>query len=263
MDVTQQIQSFLQAENLTLDRGGRIVLRDISFTIQPGECIALIGPNGVGKTSLLSALMGLLPVTSGQITLNQRPLVLTSRRAIACAIAYVPQLYEGFTGFTVHDLVAAARYAQRGPFAVHSRADEQIITDALHTTGLTDFRERLVSCLSGGERQKVFLAAALAQQSPALFLDEPTTALDPHHQQQLITLLQQLRTQGRTILFVSHDLNLALMLDARVLALANQQLLYDEPAKIFVNSDHPQQIFQADFQRITTPTGQERILLHV
>lgn len=253
----------IAVENLSVRRGGRPVLRQVSFQINRGECVAIVGPNGAGKSTLMLAMMGLLPIAEGRILLHARELHdFGGRRALAREMAYVPQQYEGFTGFTVRDMVAAGRYAHQGALGLHSRADRAAIEEALGACGLTDLSQRITSQLSGGERQKVWLAAAIAQQSPILLLDEPTTALDPQHQTQLIQMLSRLSDAGRTLLIICHDLNLAAALKARVLALRAGALLYDEPFSEFFDDRHMQEVFSAEFQRLTVEGG-PRVLLRV
>ena len=250
----------IAVEQLAVRRGGRAILEQLNFSISPGESVAIVGPNGAGKTTLMQAMMGLLPLESGRVLLDGRNLQrYTSRKAIARRIAYVPQQYDGFAGFTVHDMVAAGRYAHQGPFALHTVEDRRIVAESLSAAGLDDMRDRIVSQLSAGERQKVLLAAAMAQQSPILFLDEPTTALDPKHQVELAALLRRLLASGKTLVVICHDLNLAIALDARVLALREGELLYDEAIDAFTSEEHLSQTYSTAFERLPSSTGHTRV----
>ncbi len=233
----------------------------VSFAISSGESVAIVGPNGAGKTTLMLAMMGLLPIEAGRVLLVGRDVrQFASRKAIARQIAYVPQQYDGFCGFTVYDMVSAGRYAHKGPFALHTERDRRIINDALAACGLAQLRDRIVSQLSGGERQKVWLAAAIAQQSPILFLDEPTTALDPKHQTELVAMLRRLHEAGKTLVVICHDLNLALALNARVLAVRQGELLYDEPIDDFLNDDSLHRVFETEFERLSASAGRTKVL---
>ena len=248
-------------EDLAVRRGGRMVLDGIDFTVSAGESLAIVGPNGAGKTTLMLAMMGLLPLERGSVVLNGRDIrKYTRRKSIARSIAYVPQQYAGFVGFTVDDMVAAGRYAHQGPFALHTAHDRRIIAEALAAGGLTDMRDRIVSQLSAGERQKVLLAAAMAQQSPILFLDEPTTALDPKHQVELVGLLRRLHQSGKTLVVICHDLNLALALQARVLALRDGQLLHDEQIECFIKQGGLGEVFEVEFEALSSSDGQTKVL---
>ena len=250
----------IAVEQLAVRRGGRAVLGQVSFTISSGESVAIVGPNGAGKPTLMLAMMGLLPLESGRVLLDGRDLRhYTHRKVIARRIAYVPQQYDGFAGFTVHDMVAAGRYAHQGPFALHSAEDRRIVAESLAAAGLDGMRDRIVSQLSAGERQKVLLAAAMAQQSPILFLDEPTTALDPKHQVELAALLRRLHASGKTLVIICHDLNLAIALDSRILALRDSELLYDEAIGEFTTEQHLSQTYSTAFERWPSSTGPARV----
>jgi len=251
-------------EGLTVSRNGQEVLSQLNFTIKQGECVAIAGPNGAGKTTLMLTLLGLLPATGGRIFLKGKLLAeMGGRRAIAKLIAYVPQHYEGFEGFTVYDMVAAGRYAHLGPLALHRTEDLQIIDQALTASGLTSLQNRIVANLSGGERQKVFLAAALTQQSPVLFLDEPTTALDPKHHAELATMLQKLLRLGKTLLIICHDLNLPAALNARILALRKGRLVFDGAGKDFYRDQQLHQVFDTSFECLETSRGQTKIFPNI
>ncbi len=250
----------LTVDGLDVRRSGRLILQQVSFSVAAGECVALVGPNGAGKSTLMLALMGLLPIERGRITLDRRDIRhISDRRVLARRIAHVPQQYEGFTGFTVYDMVAAGRYAHQNPFGLHSAQDRAIIGQALVACGLTDLRHRIVSTLSGGERQKVWLAAAIAQQSDLLFLDEPTTALDPRHQIELLRLLRAQHAAGKTLIIICHDLNLALVLGARVLALAQGRLCFDEPVQAFLDPQHLRRVFDTEFDLFRGPAHPVRV----
>ena len=251
----------ITVKDLTVCRGGRMVLEGIGFAISAGESLAIVGPNGAGKTTLMLAMMGLLPLERGPVVLDGRDIrEYTRRKSIARRVAYVPQQYTGFVGFTVHDMVAAGRYAHQGPFAMHTAHDRRIIAEALAAGGLTDMRDRIVSQLSAGERQKVLLAAAMAQQSPILFLDEPTTALDPKHQVELVELLRRLHESGKTLVIICHDLNLALALQARVLALRDGQLLHDEQIECFIKQGGLREVFEVEFEALSSSDGRTKVL---
>ncbi len=241
--------------NLSVVRGRRVILEDVGFSIDSGECVAIVGPNGTGKTTLMLAMLGLLPWRRGQVCLDGQAIPRFRRRQLAQMIAYVPQSYDGFSGFTVEDMVKSGRYAHRGPVAWYTPEDHRIVEEALRVGGLTDLRNRIVQTLSAGERQKVLLAAAMTQQSPIVFLDEPTTALDPKHQQELVESFRQLHRQGKTLVLICHDLNIAVALEARVLALRSGRLVFDESIGDFLHPDYLRATFDAEFEHLTAPDG--------
>ncbi|MFQ6048945.1 MAG: ABC transporter ATP-binding protein [Phycisphaerae bacterium] len=252
----------LQAENIAVERDGRRVLDQVCLELQAGQCLAVVGPNGAGKTTLMQALLGLLPLAAGTVRLDGQPLERLSRRQIARRIAYVPQGYEGYMGFRVRDVVETGRYAHRGALGRYEPDDQQAVERAIGACDLVGLEDRTVDSLSGGERQKVWLAAALAQESPALFLDEPTSALDPKHQVELIRLMQRQVASGKTLLVICHDLNLPTVLGCRVLAMRAGRKVFE--GQIELDLARLREIFQADFELVAPrPGGQVRVHLQV
>jgi iron complex transport system ATP-binding protein len=205
----------LQATDLVFTYGGRgstakTVLDRVSATVEPGAIVGLIGPNGAGKTTLLRLLAGMLSPASGQITLNGRPLSAFGRRELARRIAVVPQETRSTFDFSVMDIVLMGRYPHLGTFELERPSDIEIARDALNATGTIDLEGRLFGTLSGGEKQRVVIASALAQASEILLLDEPTASLDLGYQFEIAMLLKRLNVQRTTTLVVStHDLNFA------------------------------------------------------
>lgn len=237
----------VQVNKLTVLRSGRVVIKGITFSVGAGESMVIVGPNGAGKSTLLQAMLGLLPAADGQVRLGERPVRRWSRRALARQVAYVPQLYEGYLGFTVRQVVETGRYAHLPPLARAGQNDLAVVEQAMSDCDVELLGDRVVGQLSGGERQKVWIAAALAQEAPALWLDEPTQSLDPRHQRDLIRLMRRQQEQGRTLIVVTHDLNLAAWLGCRVLAVKDGQLVFDGPAEELAEPTRLEAIFDAAF----------------
>jgi iron complex transport system ATP-binding protein len=182
----------------------------VSLEISRGAFVGILGPNGSGKTTTLKLLGGLLPPASGEVTLDDRPLAAWTRRALARRIAVVPQELHPAFDYTVLEMTLMGRFPHLGPFAVEGPGDIAIARAALEATGAAAFEARRFTTLSGGEKQRVIVAAALAQQADILLLDEPTASLDPGHQLDIASLLVELnRARGLTIVVATHDLNLA------------------------------------------------------
>ena len=219
----------IEADGLTVHRLGKPVLRGVSVRIDDGQCVSIIGPNGAGKSTLMAALLGLLPVGAGVVRFDGTPIKRLNRRDIARKVAYVPQIHDGYMGFRARDVVEAGRYAHVDPLEPLTDADHRAVADAVAACQLTDLLDRTVNTLSGGERQKVWIAAALAQQTDTLFLDEPTNALDPARQAELIRIMRQFAEAGNTLLVICHDLNLAIALGGRVVAIRAGELAFDKP----------------------------------
>ncbi|MGP0052493.1 MAG: ABC transporter ATP-binding protein [Solirubrobacteraceae bacterium] len=196
-----------RAVSVTL--GSTLAVDRVSLTVEPGEWVALIGPNGSGKTSLLRALAGLVPAT-GTIRLQGRGEPLTRRRDLAKVVALVPQLPETPPALTVAEYVLLGRTPHIGYLGSEGHADRLAAAEAIDRLALTAFIHRPLGSLSGGERQRVVLARALAQAAPILLLDEPTSALDLGRQQDALELLDRLRRQhGLSVISALHDLSLA------------------------------------------------------
>ncbi len=198
----------LDLHRVSFRYGHREILRDATFALHPGTATALIGPNGIGKTTLLRLASGVLKPSTGTIALDGRPLATLSARHAARQIAVVPQHLEVPFDYTVQQIVAQGRTPYLSPFAGHSAGDRREIDRALDLTDTAPLRHRVFNELSGGERQRVKIALGLAQQPRLLLLDEPTQNLDIGRQMELLHLLRHLRELGLTILAAIHDLHL-------------------------------------------------------
>jgi iron complex transport system ATP-binding protein len=230
--------------------GGRAILGPLDLEIQRGESLGVVGPNGAGKTTLLRIVAGLLPPSSGELSYEGRPYASLSRRAVARRIAYVPQIRPARIPLTVFEVVLLGRYPHLSRLQLAPRAEDYAATEeALHWVGIDELRDRPVDELSGGERQAVFIAAALAQDAEVLVLDEPSLHLDARHLRELAALLLRLRSSAqRTIVMASHDLNLAALVGDRLLALdAGQALALGPPAEILVPAVL-ERVFRAPFE---------------
>jgi iron complex transport system ATP-binding protein len=234
-------------DNVAVQRGPREVLQGISLAAAPGEVLAIVGPNGAGKSTLVLAGLGMLPVKAGTVRLDGHDPRRLSRREVGRLAAYVPQFYEGYMGFTVLDVVAGGRYVHLPAFGAPSPQDHEAVEQALADSGLVGMEQRQVNTLTGGERQKVWLAAAMAQGSPALLLDEPTSALDPHHQADLIRLIRRQAHEGKAVVVVCHDLNLPGLLGAKVAALKAGKVVFWGDAEEFQKPALLEEIFASRF----------------
>ncbi|MDO5604525.1 MAG: ABC transporter ATP-binding protein [Paracoccus sp. (in: a-proteobacteria)] len=199
----------IQAQGLVVGYGGQPVCRGVDLDIPPGGFTVIVGPNGCGKSTLLRSMCRLLTPDAGQVLLAGHDIARLPARELARRIGLLPQSAEAPAGITVADLVARGRYPHQGFFRQWSEADSSAVTAAMTATGVAGLADRQVDHLSGGQRQRVWVAMALAQQTPILFLDEPTTYLDIAHQVDLLDLLAGLHEGGRTLAAVLHDLNQA------------------------------------------------------
>lgn len=195
----------LAARHLRFDFPGRALLRDISLDLRPGRVTALLGPNGSGKSTLLRILLGLLEPAAGEVRLAGRNVRAMRRADVACHIAFVPQQTASAFAYTALDMVLMARESRRPFLAQGSARDHQIAMSALDQLGAAGLADRTFSFLSGGERQLVLLARALAQETPILILDEPATGLDYGNQIRMLEMIGELaRSLDKAILQTTH-----------------------------------------------------------
>ncbi len=246
----------LECRRLSVRRGRRLVLHEIELVIRDDECVTLIGPNGSGKTTLMLALLGLLPPAAGHVRIGGIDAHRLPPRARGCFAAYVPQVVERLPGFRVRDIVATGRYPHLGPLTPFSRADLDIVAQALEQCGLAALSERPINEVSGGERQKALIAAAVAQDARVMFLDEPNTALDPAYQVDLVRLLREWHARGRGLVLISHDLHLPAALGGRVIALCEGRVIADGAATDVLDPEKLESIYGTQFDMVTTRAGQ-------
>ncbi|MGW5921555.1 ABC transporter ATP-binding protein [Nocardia fluminea] len=219
--------SRLRADRVRLGYKGNTISDQLSVDIPDGMFSVIIGPNACGKSTLLRALARLLTPESGTVLLDSKPITSYPAKQVARQIGLLPQTSTAPDGIRVADLVARGRYPHQTLLRQWSKADEEAVASAMAATGVTELSARLVDELSGGQRQRVWIAMVLAQDTPLILLDEPTTYLDIAYQIQLLDLCRSLnRESGRTVVAVLHDLNhafryadhLIAMRDGRVIA---------------------------------------------
>ncbi|MFI2076173.1 ABC transporter ATP-binding protein [Streptomyces triculaminicus] len=200
----------LAAHGLSLGYGGRLVVEGVDLTLPGGAVTAVVGPNACGKSTLLRGLARLLTPAAGTVTLDGASIHRMSARALARRMGLLPQQAVAPEGITVEALVRLGRYPHQRLLTPWSAADQAAVEEALRRTGTQDLRDRAVDELSGGQRQRAWIALALAQDTPLLLLDEPTTFLDLRHQLDVLDLVGELNAEaGRTVVMVLHDLGQA------------------------------------------------------
>jgi iron complex transport system ATP-binding protein len=215
----------LAADTLSFGYAGRTIGREVTLDLKTGEALALLGPNGGGKTTLLKTLLGLLKPHAGAVTLNGKPLGEHSIAQRARLIAYVPQSHAGTFAFSVFDVVLMGRTAHAGLFASPSTRDRSIAAAMLAQLGISHLSGQPYTMISGGERQLVLVARALAQEPRFVVLDEPTASLDFGNQGKVMRQITELAGQGLGVLFTTHDPNQALRYADRVALLGDGKVL--------------------------------------
>ena len=248
----------MQVKNLSFRyKGGGEELKEVSFDLEPGKFLAILGNNGVGKSTLLKCLNHILRPDSGQVILDGENLLAKSTREVARRVAFVSQSVPN-TQMTVHDVVMLGRrpYMKWG----FTEADHQIVHDAMHRLDVEDMRGRFLNQLSGGEKQKVMLARALAQQPKVLLLDEPTSALDIQNQYQVLKIVREIcHKDNRIAVVVIHDLNLALRFCDRFLLLKDGEV-YRNGDRSILDSEALKEVYGVD-AKVVEIEGRHMVLV--
>jgi len=229
------------------DRRAPLVLDGVSLSIERGRIVGLIGPNGSGKTTLLRLLSGTLRPASGRVTLEGADVGALSRRDLARRIAVVPQETHSAFDFTALEIVLMGRYPHLGAFELEGATDLSIARDALAATGTIGLDARPFVTLSGGEKQRVVIASALAQASDVLLLDEPTASLDPGFQLEIAALLLRLNGErGVTMAVSTHDLNLAATLCSDLVLLKGGRVIAAGPTRAVLTRENVRTLYGVD-----------------
>lgn len=231
------------------------VLKDISFDVEKGELFGILGPNGSGKTTLLKMLSGILPFQKGEIIINRKRLHEYRPKQLAQMIAVLSQHSSQSFSYTVKETVSLGRYAhQKGLFQSWSKADEEVVQRVMKQIGVSRFQNKNIQELSGGEKQRVFLAQALAQEPEILLLDEPTNHLDLSYQKELLDFLKQWTSEnGLTVISIFHDLNLAGLYCDRLLLLENGKINIDHIPNEVLREERIRDVYHTDIQKHPHP----------
>lgn len=236
------------------------ILKDMSFNVKPGTFVAIAGPNGAGKSTLLNLMCRALTPNSGTIMVDAAAIESYSIRALAAKVAVVRQELVPVFGFSVMETVLMARTPYYGSTGFESRADREIANDALKATDTARFACRPLTSLSSGERQRVFIAKALAQNSLIMLLDEPTNFLDLKHQVGIYDLLKTAQVEkGKTIVAVTHDINLATQYCDEILLLGADSSYHIGKTKAVLSPDKIKEVF--DVNVFAGKVGQEKFFI--
>ncbi|MBW5833616.1 ABC transporter ATP-binding protein [Yersinia enterocolitica] len=234
----------LRAEALTLGYDGKIISENLSVAIPDGEFTVIVGPNACGKSTLLRALSRLLKPQAGQVILDGKNIASLDTRHVALHLGLLPQSSQAPDGISVLDLVARGRYPHQKLLQQWTLADKQAVSDAMQATGVSELADRSVDALSGGQRQRVWIAMVLAQQTPLLLLDEPTTYLDIAHQIDLLELFSNLNQQhNHTLVAVLHDLNHACRYATHIIAMRDGKIVTQGKPREVITADLVDHVF--------------------
>lgn len=256
-----QAEYRLAAADLTCGYDQRSVLKELNLQIPEESFTVIIGPNACGKSTLLRSLARLIRPAAGQVLLDGDAINSVPTKQLARTIGLLPQTSLAPEGITVADLVSRGRHPHQGLLRRWGREDEAAVRHALEVTGTTDLATRPVDELSGGQRQRAWIAMTLAQQTPILLLDEPTTYLDIAHQIEVLELCTQLQRDGRTLVAVLHDLNQALRYATHLVAMREGQIIAQGAPEEIGTAELVREVFGIDSLVIEDPeTGRPLVI---
>ncbi|XRG78657.1 ABC transporter ATP-binding protein [Rossellomorea sp. GAMAL-10_SWC] len=240
---TIQTESRLWTENITIKYDNRVISRNLSVEIPDGSFTVIVGPNGCGKSTLLRTLSNLLKPSEGQILLDGKAITSYKSKEVARKLGLLPQSSTAPDGITVANLIAHGRYPYQSLIRQWTDEDEAAVMSAMKLTNTSDLSHRYVDELSGGQRQRVWVAMVLAQQTPMLLLDEPTTYLDIAHQIELLELFKDLNHQGNTLVAVLHDLNHAARYADNIIAMKDGQVIAQGDPREIITAKLVEEVF--------------------
>ncbi|AZL86344.1 ATP-binding cassette domain-containing protein [Aliivibrio salmonicida] len=247
-----------QLVDASFEIDGKIILYPTNLLFPKGKVTTLLGHNGCGKSTLIKLLSRHHNPTTGTVLFDEKAVSYFSPQEFALNVAYLPQHPPITDGVTVRELVCFGRYPWKGAFGRYTKADYQLVDEAIEKVSLTSFNDRFVATLSGGERQRAWVAMLLAQQSHCILLDEPTSALDVSHQYELLALIRELNTTlGLTVIMVLHDVNMAAKFSDHLIALHSGKVIAQGSPDALMTSETLQRIYGMELALFSHPeTGQ-------
>lgn len=241
------IMAILEVQELSAGYGNGEIIKSITFSLKKGEFLSILGRNGSGKSTLIKAIQGFLTNKTGNVWVDGMDLSSLKPWDLAKKIAYVPQLFQVSFEFTVEEIIMMGRYVHQGRFAGITATDKSVLEEIMILTETAPLRDKKIAHLSGGERQRVFIARALAQDTPLLFLDEPSAHLDINYQVEIYQILRRLQEEkNKTILSAEHNINLAVPYSQKLLFLKNGQIHSLGSPTELITKKNIQAVFQTD-----------------
>lgn len=244
----------IEVKYLTAGYPEKQVLRSIDLTIPEGKVTVILGPNGCGKSTLLKAMCGVLPAQSGEVLVDGQNILALPQKMLARKVAYLAQSRQ-IPDITVQRLVLHGRFPYLSYPRRYRKEDYACAHRAMQTMGITELADTLLQKLSGGQRQKVYIAMALAQDTPVIFLDEPTAYLDISQRLQLMDQAQMLTRQGKTVVMVSHDLDHAFRLADHMILMKEGSVAVEGMPEQLYSSGLIDSVFRVKLNRLQTENG--------
>lgn len=254
----------IKLKNISYSSEGKQIIKPLSINLPAGKIIAVIGPNGAGKSTLLKLISGLVKPDSGEVFVDEKPVFSMTRKKISKLISLLPQRSSIPLGISVEDLVSCGRYTYSSSFKKNSSQDIAAIEQAMKRTGVEKYRKKVVDNLSGGEMQRVWLAVVLAQKTPCLLLDEPTSWLDIAHQFQVMEIIKKLNKEEKTtIIWVLHDLNQAALYSDEIIVMDKGKLIEQGAPELIYNKEMLKKVFKVDTESLFLSTSGQEMLIPV
>lgn len=233
-----------------------LIIKKQSFAFNKNEITSIIGPNGCGKTTLLNLLCKQYKSTSGVIYLNNKEINKYKGKEFAKEVASVYQINDSINDITVENLVSYGRVPHKSNFSILNDEDYEIINNALERTSLTDLKNKKICNMSGGERQRVYVALALCQEPSILFLDEPTSFLDMYYQQEVLNIVKKINLEKKiTVIMVLHDVNQALLYSDNIIIMKDGEIKKHGKAKEIITKDIIKEIYDINSEILTDSNG--------
>ncbi|MFQ6082457.1 MAG: ABC transporter ATP-binding protein [Candidatus Aminicenantia bacterium] len=232
------------------------MIKNVSFSLTAGEMVCILGRNGSGKSTLIKGLQKMLKNSKGEVIVLGEDIFNLTPKEIARKIAYVPQLVTHIFEFSVIELISMARYVYQGKIVSQSKEDQEKIEEAMELTQVTELRNRKIVHLSGGERQRVLIARALAQDTPLIFLDEPSSHLDINYQIEIYQLLSKLQNEkGKAILCTEHNINLVIPYAQQIIFLKKGKIFCQGKPEELITEENIKEVFRAEVEVRENPAS--------
>ncbi|MCP5060996.1 MAG: ABC transporter ATP-binding protein [Ignavibacteriae bacterium] len=249
-------------KNLSFSISKKEILHSLNLKIYEGDYLSIIGPNGSGKTTLIKCLIRINVSPEEKIYFKNIPIEKTNQKKLASQISYVPQVTEQSFSFTANEFLMLARYPHLSRFTSLTSEDKSAVSEALNITGSTYLADRQMNTLSGGEKQMIFIASALAQGGEIILLDEPATFLDPKHEQEIYEILKTIHQQtNKTIVTVTHNINSAILYSDKIALLKDGQIDFYGKSDKITEGNILEKAYGKKFTFIKHPNGKKSIIL--